>query len=132
MVRAPALIATSIARTRNSGSERVASSADHSTSGTRLRASDTDAWIASSTSSGVLFSLTRIWSGDVAMKVWMRGFTACFTAAAARSISAVAARARLATRSEEHTSELQSLMRISYAVFCLKKNKIQATQQQLE
>src|SRR3546814_3903249 len=29
--------------------------------------------------------------------------------------------ARLAARSEEHTSELQSLMRISYAVFCLKK-----------
>src|SRR3546814_5310035 len=29
------------------------------------------------------------------------------------------------TRSEEHTSELQSLMRISYAVFCLKKNKQQ-------
>src|SRR3546814_6803346 len=28
-------------------------------------------------------------------------------------------------RSEEHTSELQSLMRISYAVFCLKKNKNQ-------
>src|SRR3546814_3029440 len=28
-------------------------------------------------------------------------------------------------RSEEHTSELQSLMRISYAVFCLKKNKRQ-------
>src|SRR3546814_1439839 len=27
-------------------------------------------------------------------------------------------------RSEEHTSELQSQMRISYAVFCLKKNKI--------
>src|SRR3546814_1746607 len=27
-----------------------------------------------------------------------------------------------AVRSEEHTSELQSLMRISYAVFCLKKN----------
>src|SRR3546814_5756712 len=29
-----------------------------------------------------------------------------------------------AVRSDEHTSELQSLMRISYAVFCLKKNKI--------
>src|SRR3546814_9094092 len=28
------------------------------------------------------------------------------------------------TRSEEHTSELQSLMRISYAVFCLKQTKI--------
>src|SRR3546814_2245849 len=30
-----------------------------------------------------------------------------------------------AIRSEEHTSELQSLMRISYAVFCLKKKKTQ-------
>src|SRR3546814_1970625 len=30
---------------------------------------------------------------------------------------------RLSVRSEEHTSELQSLMRISYAVFCLKKKK---------
>src|SRR3546814_10726141 len=29
-----------------------------------------------------------------------------------------------AARSEEHTSELQSLMRISYAVFCLKKKKL--------
>src|SRR3546814_7278324 len=36
---------------------------------------------------------------------------------------------RSAWRSEEHTSELQSLMRISYAVFCLKKkNKIPHTQ----
>src|SRR3546814_4152709 len=32
-------------------------------------------------------------------------------------------RIRLLPRSEEHTSELQSLMRISYAVFCLKKKK---------
>src|SRR3546814_3874712 len=32
--------------------------------------------------------------------------------------------AEVEARSEEHTSELQSLMRISYAVFCLKKNKI--------
>src|SRR3546814_3617016 len=32
-------------------------------------------------------------------------------------------RARRGRRSEEHTSELQSLMRISYAVFCLKKKK---------
>src|SRR3546814_6650396 len=31
-------------------------------------------------------------------------------------------------RSEEHTSELQSLMRISYAVFCLKKKKEQTQQ----
>src|SRR3546814_8985168 len=34
----------------------------------------------------------------------------------------------LPERSEEHTSELQSLMRISYAVFCLKKNKSYARQ----
>src|SRR3546814_9470126 len=34
---------------------------------------------------------------------------------------AVIAAARELERSEEHTSELQSLMRISYAVFCLKK-----------
>src|SRR3546814_5789897 len=33
---------------------------------------------------------------------------------------------RLGERSEEHTSELQSLMRISYAVFCLKKKKIKS------
>src|SRR3546814_9164158 len=33
-------------------------------------------------------------------------------------------------RSEEHTSELQSLMRISYAVFCLKKTKIPKNNQQ--
>src|SRR3546814_1753421 len=32
---------------------------------------------------------------------------------------------RIGIRSEEHTSELQSLMRISYAVFCLKKKKKQ-------
>src|SRR3546814_4479771 len=34
--------------------------------------------------------------------------------------------AEASPRSEEHTSELQSLMRISYAVFCLKKKKKQA------
>src|SRR3546814_9149471 len=34
---------------------------------------------------------------------------------------------RFCDRSEEHTSELQSLMRISYAVFCLKKKKKKKT-----
>src|SRR3546814_10455998 len=37
---------------------------------------------------------------------------------------AVAHELRAGGRSEEHTSELQSLMRISYAVFCLKKKNI--------
>src|SRR3546814_1738213 len=46
---------------------------------------------------------------------------------AARSIagchSAISRRSSACVRSEEHTSELQSLMRISYAVFCLKTKK---------
>src|SRR3546814_4924363 len=44
----------------------------------------------------------------------------------AESVRGGSSRARTtapARRSEEHTSELQSLMRISYAVFCLKKKK---------
>src|SRR3546814_9001809 len=39
----------------------------------------------------------------------------------ARQIASNCARPSIASRSEEHTSELQSLMRISYAVFCLNK-----------
>src|SRR3546814_7032709 len=55
------------------------------------------------------------------------GISDCAEAGAAISAAhaVAAARAHLAPRrvlrSEEHTSELQSLMRISYAVFCLKK-----------
>src|SRR3546814_6513628 len=40
------------------------------------------------------------------------------------AVFAAAAMVWSGKRSEEHTSELQSLMRISYAVFCLKKTKI--------
>src|SRR3546814_10017262 len=43
--------------------------------------------------------------------------------AAHRPIAAAAPSRSASRRSEEHTSELQSLMRISYAVFCLKKKK---------
>src|SRR3546814_8243600 len=45
-------------------------------------------------------------------------------------IAMAAVRVPLTHRSEEHTSELQSLMRISYAVFCLKKKKINLKQSQ--
>src|SRR3546814_10083541 len=48
--------------------------------------------------------------------------------ARARACAPLAANRRRA-RSEEHTSELQSLMRISYAVFCLKKKKQKRTAQ---
>src|SRR3546814_9188742 len=43
-----------------------------------------------------------------------------------------AAIVNVGSRSEEHTSELQSLMRISYAVFCLKKKQKKATRTQVE
>src|SRR3546814_8399154 len=42
-----------------------------------------------------------------------------------RGAAAIDDLVELAARSEEHTSELQSLMRISYAVLCLKKKKRQ-------
>src|SRR3546814_2181506 len=48
---------------------------------------------------------------------WLRNFEEAPTTA---NINGLLERLR---RSEEHTSELQSLMRISYAVFCLKKKK---------
>src|SRR3546814_15674088 len=51
-----------------------------------------------------------------------KGRFGCARATSARPLL-LAARSSL--RSEEHTSELQSLMRISYAVFCLKKKKYQ-------
>src|SRR3546814_2164341 len=37
--------------------------------------------------------------------------------------ASISSRSKIAMRSEEHTSEIQSLMRISYAVFCVKKKK---------
>src|SRR3546814_2428388 len=48
----------------------------------------------------------------------------------AERVSANAAR-HVVDRSEEHTSELQSLMRISYAVFCLKKKNNKTTLRQV-
>src|SRR3546814_10456968 len=50
----------------------------------------------------------------------------CADAADARSARRLPVHGRRCVpgRSEEHTSELQSLMRISYAVFCLKKKKV--------
>src|SRR3546814_4918027 len=45
----------------------------------------------------------------------------------AEVLPAYRALAQAEDRSEEHTSELQSLMRISYAVFCLKKQTTQPT-----
>src|SRR3546814_9743758 len=62
--------------------------------------------------------------GIPASRIILAGFSqggAIVLSAALRRQQAVAG--VMALRSEEHTSELQSLMRISYAVFCLKKKK---------
>src|SRR3546814_10652229 len=52
-----------------------------------------------------------------------RRLTPCLRRGGSQKLAAEAASTR-AGRSEEHTSELQSIMRSSYAVFCLKKKKI--------
>src|SRR3546814_4535120 len=59
-----------------------------------------------------------------------RARSACTSAAGDDASAPASAAVSVATgRSEEHTSELQSLMRISYAVFCLKKKKKTMKQQ---
>src|SRR3546814_940897 len=62
---------------------------------------------------------TAIASGQRGWKVQPDGGSTGFGKVAPRWVSGTLS----AGRSEEHTSELQSLMRISYAVFCLKKTK---------
>src|SRR3546814_4247703 len=69
-------------------------------------------------------------SGETWVSVGGRGFRLDPTVSLARhdwlavaETQGMAAGARILSRSEEHTSELQSLMRISYAVFCLKKKQ---------
>src|SRR3546814_7861443 len=56
-------------------------------------------------------------------KLLFQRFVAALGMAIARTLGAALPLASPGIRSEEHTSELPSLMRISYAVFCLKKQK---------
>src|SRR3546814_8709617 len=83
--------------------------------------------------SSIIFSMAspKPWAAGS----WARAITGIATAAAMTARKRgfmggspwLAAEGRLTYRSEEHTSELQSLMRISYAVFCLKKQKENTT-----
>src|SRR3546814_3981530 len=97
-----------------------------------------------STRTDTLFPYTTLFRSFKKNKIdWLKGY-AKFTSADTVEVAGKAVRAKniiIATgssvtplpgvevdndkqiRSEEHTSELQSLMRISYAVFCLKKKK---------
>src|SRR3546814_1807454 len=69
-------------------------------------------WLASAGSAGVSGRIFEAWgNGYSVIESWQHGPQTAST----KDPSS------LGPRSEEHTSELQSLMRISYAVFCLKK-----------
>src|SRR3546814_5395022 len=73
-----------------------------------------------STRTDTLFPYTTLFRSS-ALPILNRGFRASVhPSQCVRSASGVLP-GRTDQRSEEHTSELQSLMRISYAVFCLKK-----------
>src|SRR3546814_3324580 len=64
------------------------------------------------------------WGGEFLFSMIAIGLvTAAYVAEDLRSAIRAIPDGQLEARSEEHTSELQSLMRISYAVFCLKKKK---------
>src|SRR3546814_404935 len=71
------------------------------------------------------FFLFALLAGALADRVDKRRFLIVVNVGLAVVVTALAALTALGwmTRSEEHTSELQSLMRTSYAVFCLKKKK---------
>src|SRR3546814_5954793 len=69
-----------------------------------------------STRTDTLFPYTTLFRSEVR---WLNDQLSAIT----RSTDSSARLQAITDRSEEHTSELQSLMRISYAVFCLKKKK---------
>src|SRR3546814_4033975 len=75
-----------------------------------------------STRTDTLFPYTTLFRSSLRPAVQREVFDEAAVTAVARQI-ACDQRALRPQRSEEHTSELQSLMRISYAVFCLKKKK---------
>src|SRR3546814_9744414 len=76
-------------------------------------------WCASSGLDRLRQGLSEGWHGQ-ALSLWLWRLWPCHSTALFHQ-SPVLAGPGLRLRSEEHTSELQSLMRISYAVFCLKK-----------
>src|SRR3546814_11648394 len=80
-----------------------------------------------STRTDTLFPYTTLFRSHIATLLVLEAFALALAGVAAGlallyiGIAAAQGYVQSAYRSEEHTSELQSLMRISYAVFCLKK-----------
>src|SRR3546814_3190937 len=71
----------------------------------------------------ILLRLGALHRRDVGRVVETGELCRCRARAVDVGVARLTLRRKPAERSEEHTSELQSLMRISYAVFCLKKKK---------
>src|SRR3546814_1572947 len=70
-------------------------------------------------------TLKRLWARDRPLIVTSLGNDSIISQTGAKAVALDWGQSvDVRPRSEEHTSELQSLMRISYAVFCLKKKKI--------
>src|SRR3546814_9014932 len=87
-----------------------------------------------STSFGALIAMTKLVSEVVEATGGWRGASSGSNSPRPAALNHLSTRSKkpnspsagvhsVSVRSEEHTSELQSLMRISYAVFCLKKKK---------
>src|SRR3546814_3075195 len=84
-----------------------------------------------STRTDTLFPYTTLFRSSLAIAATLTGALAMPSPVSAQeaATAAVATSDKAARRSEEHTSELQSLMRISYAVFCLKKKTAKRPEQ---
>src|SRR3546814_3032302 len=82
-----------------------------------------------STRTDTLFPYTTLFRsrlqpiGDIGQRRYASGFLVIAVHHLPRRPARAGQAEHVINRSEEHTSELQSLMRISYAVFCLKKKK---------
>src|SRR3546814_4430324 len=79
-----------------------------------------------STRTDTLFPYTTLFRSIACQAKTVRGD--CFMHPSLGNSASIDTSADIHSRSEEHTSELQSLMRISYAVFCLNKKKNQQYQ----
>src|SRR3546814_6522608 len=90
---------------------------------TLFRSSDaTSTKYSTCSSNSEIWEIRRIWNCTVATRTEAgKRVLMPFS----RTVACCGAKGLAQNRSEEHTSELQSLMRISYAVFCLKKKKTQ-------
>src|SRR3546814_7274013 len=82
------------------------------------------AWVGAQSGFGMMTRLPpAAVSRGIPTKTWKSSLMSVRVPLRIRTAWATQGEPRRAMRSEEHTSELQSLMRISYAVFCLKKKK---------